>query len=97
MDMVYRASCIGERSCQAMKSNRGTLPGLKSKTSKQPSTTSLCEQQHHHKGKMDSLNISPETAQGLQNLSQKDRQELNQFVLQESTATLTSSFLLSIY
>ena len=34
---------------------------------------------------MDNLNINPETAQGLQNLSAKDRQELNQFVVQESS------------
>lgn len=32
---------------------------------------------------MDQLNISPETAQGLQNLSAKDKQELNQFVANE--------------
>ncbi|KAK4501217.1 hypothetical protein PRZ48_007024 [Zasmidium cellare] len=33
---------------------------------------------------MDQLNISPETAQGLQNLSAKDKQELNQFVQNEA-------------
>jgi len=32
---------------------------------------------------MDNLNITPETAASLQNLSAKDKQELNQFVLQE--------------
>lgn len=32
---------------------------------------------------MDQLNISPETAQGLQNLSAKDKQELNQFIVNE--------------
>lgn len=33
---------------------------------------------------MDQLQISPETSQGLQNLSAKDKQELNQFVMAES-------------
>ena len=33
---------------------------------------------------MDQLNISPETAQGLQNLSAQDKQQLNQFVVNES-------------
>ncbi|KAK4622199.1 Mitochondrial import inner membrane translocase subunit TIM8 [Fulvia fulva] len=33
---------------------------------------------------MDQLNISPETAQGLQNLSAQDKQQLNQFVINES-------------
>ncbi|KAH9828290.1 mitochondrial import inner membrane translocase subunit TIM8 [Teratosphaeria destructans] len=33
---------------------------------------------------MDSLNISPETAQSLQNMSAKDKQELNQFIVNES-------------
>lgn len=32
-----------------------------------------------------SMNISPETAQSLQNLSNKDKQELNQFITHEST------------
>jgi hypothetical protein len=32
---------------------------------------------------MDNLSITPETAASLQNLSAKDKQELNQFVLQE--------------
>jgi len=33
---------------------------------------------------MDQLSISPETSQGLQNLSNKDKQELNQFVMAET-------------
>ncbi|KAF2773514.1 hypothetical protein EJ03DRAFT_323468 [Teratosphaeria nubilosa] len=33
---------------------------------------------------MDNLNISPETAQSLQNMSAKDKQELNQFIVNES-------------
>ncbi|KAM0699879.1 hypothetical protein Q7P36_000090 [Cladosporium allicinum] len=33
---------------------------------------------------MDQLQISPETQQGLQNLSAKDKQELNQFVVGET-------------
>lgn len=33
---------------------------------------------------MEQLQISPETSQGLQNLSAKDKQELNQFVMNES-------------
>lgn len=32
---------------------------------------------------MDQLNVSPETAQSLQNMSAKDKQELNQFVMNE--------------
>jgi import inner membrane translocase subunit TIM8 len=33
---------------------------------------------------MDQLQISPETQQGLQNLSAKDKQELNQFIVGET-------------
>lgn len=33
---------------------------------------------------MDQLQISPETQQGLQNLSPRDKQELNQFVVGET-------------
>lgn len=33
---------------------------------------------------MDNLNISPDTASALQNLSAKDKAELNQFVMQET-------------
>ncbi|KXS96732.1 hypothetical protein AC578_9025 [Pseudocercospora eumusae] len=33
---------------------------------------------------MDQLNIGPETAQALGNMSAKDKQELNQFVVNES-------------
>lgn len=33
---------------------------------------------------MDQLQISPEVQQGLQNLSAKDKQELNQFVVGET-------------
>lgn len=41
---------------------------------------------------MDQLQISPETQQGLQNLSAKDKQELNQFVIGETQkAQLQSS------
>jgi hypothetical protein len=32
-----------------------------------------------------SMSISPETAQNLQSLSDKDKQELNQFIQHEST------------
>ncbi|KAF2718361.1 hypothetical protein K431DRAFT_275009 [Polychaeton citri CBS 116435] len=33
---------------------------------------------------MDQLNISQETAEGLKNLSPRDRQELNQFIVNET-------------
>ena len=33
---------------------------------------------------MDNLNISPENASALQNLSAKDKSDLNQFVMQET-------------
>lgn len=33
---------------------------------------------------MDQMNISPETGAALQNLSAKDKQELNQFVVNET-------------
>ena len=33
---------------------------------------------------MDQLNVSPETAESLKNLSQKDKQELNQFIQGET-------------
>jgi hypothetical protein len=42
---------------------------------------------HHYQNitiTMDQLQISPETQQGLQNLSAKDKQELNQFVVGET-------------
>ncbi|KAK5119956.1 hypothetical protein LTR85_007032 [Meristemomyces frigidus] len=32
---------------------------------------------------MDQLSVSPDTAESLKNLSQKDKQELNQFILNE--------------
>lgn len=37
------------------------------------------------------MSISPETAQSLQNLSDKDKQELNQFISHESTSRMASS------
>jgi len=33
---------------------------------------------------MDQLNVSPETADSLKSLSEKDKQELNQFIINES-------------
>lgn len=33
---------------------------------------------------MDQLNVSPETADSLKGLSEKDKQELNQFIINES-------------
>lgn len=33
---------------------------------------------------MDNLNISPETAASLQNMSAKDKSDLNQFIVQET-------------
>ncbi|KAK5135968.1 hypothetical protein LTR08_004426 [Meristemomyces frigidus] len=33
---------------------------------------------------MDQMSVSPETAESLKNLSQKDKQELNQFIMGES-------------
>lgn len=33
---------------------------------------------------MDQMNISPETSQALQNLSARDKQDLNQFIVNET-------------
>ena len=50
-----------------------------------------CLPKHHLRhaspATMDNLNITPETAASLQNLSAKDKQELNQFVIQEGTSS----------
>lgn len=51
-----------------------------------PSPTPPPPPHHRHipTAAMDQLQISPETQQGLQNLSAKDKQELNQFVVGET-------------